>query len=240
MVLTRDGSTADSRGTQVLWLKLGAWLLGLAPGARILQRAWQGDLGTNPVEELLLRTGDWAIIMLLVALAVTPLRKITKWNALAKLRRLMGLFAFTYITAHFMVYLLIDQGLAFELSAIEFVWEDIAERPFITVGFTAWVLLVPLAITSTRGWIRRLGRRWQILHRLVYVAGVLGVVHFYWKVKADTRLPLVAAAVLLALFLIRVPEWKRKRERRRAQKGPSKVSSDARTPAGTAAEPPAS
>ena len=224
--------------TQVLLLKIGVWLLGIAPGAWLAWRTIQGDLGANPVEELLLRTGDFALIGILVALAVTPIRIVTKWNPIQKVRRLAGLWAFFYVTCHFLVYLLIDQGLIFELSAAEFIWEDIAERPFITVGFAAWVMLIPLAVTSTRGWIRRLGPRWQKLHRLVYVASALGLVHFFWKVKADTRLPLVAIGVWLLLMAIRIPEWRKKRAK--AQKGPSKASRAARSASGTEVAPPAS
>jgi len=222
--------------TQVLLLKIGVWLLGISPGAWLGWRTFRGELGANPVEELLHRTGDWALILILVALAVTPIRIVTKWNPIQKVRRLAGLWGFTYVTAHFLIYLLLDQGLWWELSAVEFIWEDIAERPFITVGFVAWVLLIPLAVTSTRGWIRRLGKRWQKLHRLVYVASALGLVHFFWKVKADTRLPLVAIAVWLVLMAVRIPEWTRKRR----QKGPSKDSRAVRTPSGTEVAPPAS
>lgn len=224
--------------TQVRLLTVGAWLLGLFPGARLIWRTVRSDLGANPIEEALHKTGDGALILMLVALAITPIRVVTRWNAVAKLRRTMGLFGFFYVTSHFLIYLLLDQGLLFELAAVEFIWEDIAERPFITVGFTAWLLLIPLAFTSTTGWIRRLGKRWQRLHRLVYVATALGVIHFYWKVKADTRLPWVAIAVWLVLMGIRVFERRRKASAR--QKGPSKASRAARNESGMAVEPPAS
>jgi sulfoxide reductase heme-binding subunit YedZ len=198
--------------TQVRLLRVGAWLLGLFPGARLLWRTGAGDLGANPIEELLHRTGDWALILLLAALAVTPLRIVTKWNPVTRVRRTLGLFAFAYVTSHFLIWLLLDQTLDFE-----FILEDIADRPFITVGFTAWLLLIPLAVTSTKGWIRRLGRRWQLLHRLVYVAGTLGVIHFYWKVKADTRWPWVAIGVLVVLLATRVPGWLENRRGARAR-----------------------
>ncbi len=181
-------------------LKAAVWLLGLAPlawgGAGFLT----GRLGANPVEALLHLAGDWALVFLLLGLSVTPLRRYAGWSRLLKVRRLLGLFAFFYASLHFMVYLVLDQGLAWS-----FILEDVAERPFITVGFGAFLLLAPLALTSTRGWIRRLGRKWQALHRLVYPAAVLAVVHFYWKVKADTFWPLVAGGILALLLLVRLP-----------------------------------
>ncbi len=147
--------------------------------------------------------GDWTLVFLLLSLSVTPLRRITGWNRIIKVRRLLGLFAFFYASLHFLVYLGLDQGFAWS-----FIVEDVMDRPFITVGFTALILLLPLALTSTRGWIRRLGKRWRRLHRLVYVAAGLGVVHFYWKVKADTFWPLVAGGILAVLLLARLP-WRR-------------------------------
>jgi sulfoxide reductase heme-binding subunit YedZ len=157
-------------------------------------------LGANPVEALLHLGGRWALILLLLTLAVTPLRRLTGWNRVIKVRRLLGLFAFFYASLHLLIYLGLDQGFAWS-----FLLEDVLERPFITVGSVAFLLLVPLAVTSTRGWIRRLGKRWQRLHRLVYLAAALGVVHFYWNVKADTFWPLVAGGVLGLLFLLRAP-----------------------------------
>ena len=130
---------------------------------------------------------------------VSPVRRFTGWKRVIKLRRLLGLFAYFYVALHFLIYLGLDQGFAWE-----FILEDISDRPFITVGFLAFVLLTPLAVTSTRGWIRRLGRGWRLLHRLVYPAALLASVHFYWKVKADTFWPLVALGVLALLFLARV------------------------------------
>jgi methionine sulfoxide reductase heme-binding subunit len=188
--------------TQLRLLRTGAWVLGLFPGARLLWRTVTGDLGANPIEEFLHRAGDWTLILLLVTLAVTPVRILTGWNAVVRVRRTLGLFAFAYATSHFLIYLLLDQTLDFE-----FIWEDIAERPFITVGFAAWLILIPLVATSTKGWSRRLGRRWQRLHRVVYVAAALGVIHFYWKVKADTLWPWVAIGALAVLLTIRVPGW---------------------------------
>lgn len=159
-----------------------------------------GDLGADPVETLTLETGNAALVLILCTLAVTPLRRLTGLSRLIQVRRLLGLFAFFYALCHFAVYFVLDQGLAFG-----YIVEDIAERPYITVGFAALVLMIPLALTSTRGWIRRLGRRWRALHRLVYASGVLGVLHYLWLVKADTRRPLLFAAILGLLLLARVP-----------------------------------
>jgi sulfoxide reductase heme-binding subunit YedZ len=157
-------------------------------------------LGANPIEAVLDRTGWWALALLLTSLAVTPIRRITGWNRVIRYRRLLGLFAFAWATTHFLGYVVLDQWFAWS-----FIIEDITERPFILVGFSAWILLLPLAVTSTQGWIRRLGRRWVSLHRLVYMAAALGSLHFFWKVKADTREPLVFIGVLLALLLLRAP-----------------------------------
>jgi sulfoxide reductase heme-binding subunit YedZ len=164
------------------------------------------------VEALLHLAGRWSLAFLLLGLAVTPLRRLAGWARLLRVRRLLGLFAFAYAAAHLLVYLVLDQGLA-----LDFVLEDVTERPFITAGVASFLLLLPLAITSTRGWIRRLGRRWQALHRLVYPAAALAVLHFYWKVKADTFWPLVAAATLGVLLLARLP--RRRRSSRHARPG---------------------
>ena len=190
-------------------------------------------LGANPIEALLHVLGRWALAFLLLGLAVTPVRGVTGWSRVIKVRRLLGLFAFFYGVLHFLVYLGLDQGFAWS-----FILEDIGERPFITVGFLALVLLVPLAVTSTRGWIRRLGRRWRLLHRLVYPAAALAVLHFYWKVKADTFWPLVAAGVLFVLLVARVPGWREEAGLRKGQRGvtkevrpmPSSAEDLARTP----------
>jgi len=157
----------------------------------------------NPIEAGLHLSGRWALVLLLLGLAVTPVRRLTGWGQVMKVRRTLGLFAFFYASLHLLVYLVLDQGLAWS-----FILEDVLKRPFITVGMASFVLLLPLAVTSTRGWMRRLGKRWQLLHRLVYLAAALAVLHFYWKVKADTLWPLVATGVLAVLLLARVP-WRR-------------------------------
>ncbi len=181
-------------------LKAGLWLACLIPVARLLWRFAQNDLGPNPIEEVTHETGEPALILLMVTLAVTPLRRGTGWNWLAPLRRPLGLFAFFYACLHFATYIVLDQFFAFE-----YILDDIKERPYITVGTAALLLMVPLAITSTKGWIRRLGKRWTKLHRLIYVSAALGVLHFIWLVKADLRRPLVFAAILGALLLLRTP-----------------------------------
>jgi sulfoxide reductase heme-binding subunit YedZ len=174
------------------------WIGCLVPAGILAVRAWQGDLTANPLELLTNWTGYTTLVLIMVTLAVTPVRRLTGWNAVIKLRRLIGLFAFFYACAHFSIYIGLD--IYFDWPRIA---EDILERPYITVGFTAFVLLIPLALTSTKGWIRRLGKRWTKLHRLIYATAALGVLHYYWKVKADTREPLIFAAILIVLMLLR-------------------------------------
>jgi sulfoxide reductase heme-binding subunit YedZ len=200
----------------VFWMKVAVWILGLSPLGWVGWAFLSDALGANPIEALLHVLGRWSLAFLLLGLAVTPLRRLTGWSRVIKVRRLLGLFAFFYALLHFVVYLGVDQGFAWS-----FILEDIAERPFITVGFAALVLLVPLAVTSTRGWIRRLGPRWGLLHRLVYPAAALAVLHFYWKVKADTFWPLVAAGALAVLLLSRVPGWREKGGGKGKKKAPS-------------------
>ena len=174
------------------------WIGCLTPLALLILWFFNGGLGANPIEKITHWTGRTSLTLLVITLAVTPLRRITKWNQVIQVRRLLGLFAFFYAVLHFLTYVVLD--LFFDFSRVA---EDILERPYITVGFTALLLLIPLAITSTKGWIRRLGKRWTMLHRLIYVATALGVLHFYWKVKADTRAPLLYAAALVLLLAIR-------------------------------------
>ena len=152
-------------------------------------------LGANPVEELLHELGRWGLKFLLLTLSITPLRKMTGWNWLLRFRRMLGLFSFFYILLHFTVYTVLDQGLDFAVIV-----EDVIERPYITLGMTGLLLLIPLAITSTKGMMRRLGKRWQKLHRLVYVIAIVGVWHFYWQVKLDTLDATIYAVILLALL----------------------------------------
>jgi methionine sulfoxide reductase heme-binding subunit len=176
------------------------FLLCLLPFGLLVWRTLTDGLGPNPVEAVVHFTGSWALRLLLVTLAVTPLRRLTGLPWLLRLRRMLGLFAFFYATLHFSAYLLLDRALVWDD-----IFKDLTERPYIVVGFSALVLLVPLAVTSTRGWVRRLGRRWQTLHRAVYATAVLGVLHFFWLVKADTLEPLIDGAVLAGLLAFRVP-----------------------------------
>jgi methionine sulfoxide reductase heme-binding subunit len=177
------------------WLKPAVFIACLFPFGQLAYKAYTGDLGVNPIEFITHFTGDWVLIFLLATLSVTPLRKITGWNDLIKFRRMLGLFAFFYALLHFSTYLVLDLFFDFQRIA-----KDILKRPYVTVGFTAFVLMIPLAITSTAGMIRRLGKRWQQLHRLVYVAALAGVIHFYWLVKADIRRPLQYGIVLAVLL----------------------------------------
>jgi len=158
-----------------------------------------GDLGANPVENLQDRFGNWGLRFLIITLAISPFRLRSGWNWLARFRRMLGLFAFFYVLMHFLTWLFLDQGLY--LSAII---EDIAKRPFITIGFAAFVILLSLAATSTAGMRRRLGRRWQKLHNWIYVAAILGVWHYWWQVKLDVSDPALYASALAVLLLYRI------------------------------------
>ena len=177
--------------------------LSTAPFLWILLRAYQGKLTANPVEFLQHATGDWTLRFLIFTLAITPLRKLLDLADLIRFRRMLGLFAFFYACLHFLTYIGPDQS--FDLAGM---WRDVQKRRFVTVGFTAFVLLIPLAVTSTKGWIRRLGgKRWQMIHRAVYAAAVCGVIHYYWLVKADKRKPLEYAAILGVLLGYRAVVW---------------------------------
>ncbi len=166
-----------------------------------------GRLGANPIEEIQDRFGIWALRFIMITLAVSPLRRIMIWNWLVRFRRMIGLFVFFYVLMHFLTWLILDQEL--RLSAIA---EDISERPFITLGFTAFLLLTAMAATSTNGMRRRLGRRWQQLHYSVYAVGALGVSHYWWQVKADVLEPLIYASILAVLLGYRL--WWRVRRRK--------------------------
>lgn len=167
--------------------------------------------GANPVEEILHSMGKTGLNLLLITLAVTPLRKLTKQNWLLRLRRMLGLFAFFYMLLHLLIYAVLDRRLAVASLLV-----DVTERPYITVGMLCLLLLLPLAITSTRGWQRRLGRNWTKLHRLIYPAAVLGVVHFWWQVRADFREPLLYALMLAALLAYRLVDARIRAQRRSA------------------------
>ena len=180
----------------------------LGPLAWLFYNAFLGDLGANPIETITNSTGIWTLRFIVITLAITPVRWLTKWNPIITFRRMIGLFAFFYGTIHFSIYFVLDRSLMFDG-----LWEDIVKRPYITVGFTGFVLMIPLALTSTKGWIRRLGgQRWNLLHKLVYITAILGVVHYLWKVKLDVTDPLIYMAIVGALLLVRVARWFARRQ----------------------------
>jgi methionine sulfoxide reductase heme-binding subunit len=182
------------------WSKPVVFLLCLLPLAALGWRALHGELTANPIEFITHATGDWTLRFLIITLCVTPFRKILHLPELIRFRRMLGLFAFFYACLHFTTYIWLDKF--FDLSEM---WKDIAKRKYITVGFTAFLLLIPLAVTSTAGWIRRLGgKRWQRLHRLIYFSATLGVIHYYWLVKSAVIRPLTYGAIVVVLLLWRL------------------------------------
>ncbi len=206
-----------STGTSLRWIKAGVFAVSLVPFVRLFVLGYRGGLGANPVEFVTHSTGWWALTFLCITLAVTPLRRLSGWQALLRLRRMLGLFAFFYAAVHFVTYVWFDQWFA-----LDDILADVWKRPFITVGFAAFLLLVPLAVTSTNRMMRRLGRRWSQLHRLAYLVLVLGVLHFWWlkQGKNDLAEPLVFAAVAAVLLGSRLLlRW---RQRRAAAGGQSR------------------
>jgi methionine sulfoxide reductase heme-binding subunit len=191
------------------WTKAVLFLLCLGPLASIIWPFVRGYTIPNPLEFIQHGTGDWTLRFLVLTLTITPLRQLLHLPELIRFRRMLGLFAFFYSCLHFTTYLLFDK--VFDLREI---WKDVYKRPFITVGFLAFTLLVPLAITSTAGWIRRLGgRRWRILHRAIYISAVCGVIHYYWQVKSAVIRPLFYAALVGLLLAWRLGEWLLRRRR---------------------------
>lgn len=185
---------------QISWLKAIIFILCLVPLALLVWRLLHNDLGANPIEALTRGTGDWVLRFLLITLAISPLRKLTGMNWLIRLRRMLGLYAFFYGVLHFLTYVWFDQG--FDLHAII---KDVWKRPFITVGFTALVLMLPLAITSFNAMIRLIGgKRWQALHRAIYAIAIFGVVHYWWLVKRDLTEPILYALILSVLLGVRM------------------------------------
>lgn len=181
-------------------LKPFVFLLCLVPFFLLVWGALTNTLGANVIEAITHTTGDWILRFLLITLAITPLRQLTGWNWLIRFRRMTGLFAFFYSILHFTIYCLSIQ--AFNWTEI---WTDIVKRPYITVGFLSFVFMIPLAITSTKKWVARLGgKRWQLLHRLIYLSGIGGVLHYLWLVKLDKTLPIRYGIVLAVLLLFRV------------------------------------
>ena len=187
----------------IRWTKLVIFLACLVPLARLGWNAYHGLLGANPIEVITHATGDWTLRFLCLTLAITPARMLTKQYWLIRLRRMLGLFAMFYGTLHFTTYIWLDKF----FDAHEMV-KDVIKRPFITMGFTAFVLMIPLAITSTSGWIRRLGgKRWNVLHRLIYFSAIAGVIHYVWLVKKDVTKPLEYAAIITVLLGYRLATW---------------------------------
>jgi len=186
---------------QFLALKAAIFLLALVPVMLLVSGAIEGNLGANPVETISYRTGDWVLNFLFITLAITPLRKITGWHWLLRFRRMLGLYVFFYVLLHFMTYIWLDRFFVFDE-----IGKDIVKRPYITVGFASFLLLIPLAVTSTNAMVRRLGaKRWQRLHKLIYVIAIGGVLHYLWLVKSDIVVPLTYALILSLLFILRVP-----------------------------------
>jgi sulfoxide reductase heme-binding subunit YedZ len=197
-------------------LKPFVFAAALIPFVHLVWRGFNGGLTADPLVEITNQTGIWTLRFVVITLAITPLRRLSGWNTIIRLRRMLGLFAFFYAMLHFLTYVIGDRFASLDfpdgfiawstlVNLMASIWEDVAKRPYITVGFIAFVSMVPLALTSTTGWIRRLGgRNWQRLHRLVYLTGIAGVTHYWWRVKADTLHPVIYAALLTLLLGYRV------------------------------------
>ena len=197
-------------------MKLLVFAAATIPFAHLVWRGYNGDLTADPLVEITNQTGLWTLRFIVITLAITPIRRLSGWNAVIRLRRMLGLFAFFYGMLHFLTYVIGDRFASLDfpdgfiawstfLNLMRSIWEDVAKRPYITVGFIAFVSMLPLAVTSTAGWIRRMGgRSWQRLHRLIYVTGIFGVIHYLWRVKADTLHPLIYAALVTFLLGFRV------------------------------------
>jgi sulfoxide reductase heme-binding subunit YedZ len=189
------------------WTKILLGALCLVPLAHLLQRVYQNDLTANPIEYITHYTGDWTMGFLLITLAITPLRAIIRQPQLIRFRRMLGLMAFFYGCLHLATWIWLDKD--FDIHEM---WVDIIKRRFITVGMTGLLLMTPLAVTSTAGWVRRLGfRRWQLLHRAIYLSTLAGVIHYYWLVKSNINMPLLDGGVLALLLAWRVGAWLRKK-----------------------------
>lgn len=188
------------------------FILALVPAAWLTYGLFYGHLGVNPAETLQLQTGIWALRFLIFTLLVTPIRRVMGWNRIIQYRRMLGLFAFFYASLHLLSYVALDRF--FDLAGV---WEDVVKRPFIAAGMVAFLTMLPLAITSTKGWIRRLGRRWQLLHRLIYVSAIAAAIHYLWKVKVIIGSPVYYAAVIGILLAFRIIWSVRTRMARRPQ-----------------------
>jgi sulfoxide reductase heme-binding subunit YedZ len=210
-------------------LKLLVFAAALVPFAHLVWRGFNGDLTADPLVEITNETGIWTLRFVVITLAITPFRRVSGWNVVIRYRRMLGLFSFFYAMLHFLTYVIGDRFASLDfpdgfvavstvVNLMASIWEDVAERPYITVGFIAFVSMIPLALTSTAGWIRRLGgRNWQRLHRLIYLTCIAGVTHYWWRVKADTLHPLIYAALVALLLGYRLAlSFKRSRLQRLA------------------------
>ena len=210
----RNASASTNTNRWIVPAKIAVFVAALYPLARIVLLGFTGGLGANPIEFITRSTGLWTLVFICITLAVTPLRKLTGWNALLRFRRMLGLYAFFYGALHFTTYFWFDKW--FDVAEIV---KDIGKRPFITVGFAAFVLLIPLAVTSPKAMVRKLGRRWQTLHRAIYAIAALAILHFWWMKagKHDLILPKIYGAIVIALLGWRVHLWARDRIRQRAK-----------------------
>lgn len=189
---------------KVNWLKIAVHIGALTPIVLTIWNFWRGQLSVNPIQDVTFLTGWYALVLLILSLACTPLNTFLGWRWVLPLRKLFGLYAFLYAGLHFLIFVGLDYGFDLEL-----IWQTILEKRYVLVGFTAFLLLIPLAITSTKGWMRRLGKNWKRLHRLVYFVSPLVIVHFVWLVKSDIRRPLAYGAVIALLLILRLP-WVRR------------------------------
>ncbi len=203
----------NSPGLAHRLFKPAVFLLCLIPAGALAWNLFTDNLSANPIKDITEETGTWTLRFVMITLAVTPLRKAFGWNRLGRIRRMLGLFTFMYATLHFFTYVWLDQ-----FFDIESILADIPKRPFILAGFTAFVLFIPLAVTSTAGWVRRLGgKRWRFLHRAVYISAIAGVVHYLWLVKADIRRPVTYGVILAILLGYRLVDVLRNRNVRRSR-----------------------
>jgi sulfoxide reductase heme-binding subunit YedZ len=193
---------------KINWYKVIVHIGALVPIALVLWDVWRGDIGINPIQEYTLLTGWYALVLLILSLAITPLNSYLGWREVIPLRRLLGLYAFLYASIHFFIFVGLDYGFDFNL-----IWQNVLEKRFVLAGLAALLILIPLAVTSTKGWMRRLGKNWKRLHQGVYLASLLVIVHFVWLVKADIRRPLAYGAVVVFLLLLRTP-WARQMGRK--------------------------
>jgi methionine sulfoxide reductase heme-binding subunit len=210
---SRKAAVTAKPNRRMTYAKIAVFIAALYPLARIVLFGLTDRLGANPIEFITRSTGLWTLVFLCITLAVTPLRRITGWNVLLRFRRMLGLYAFFYAVLHFTTYFWFDKW--FDVAEI---LKDIGKRPFITVGFAAFVLLIPLAVTSPKAMVRKLGRRWQTLHRAIYPIAVLAILHFWWMKagKHDLILPKIYGAIVVALLGWRLLVWVRNRVTQRA------------------------